>query len=40
MKKKEIKHNDWLLADIVHKKQIVALYFEFANAPKFYNLGT
>ena len=40
MKKKEIKHNDWLLSDIVHKKPIVALYFEFENALKFYNLGT
>ena len=35
----QIKRNDWLLADMcVHKQPIIALYFEFENVLKFYNL--
>ena len=39
IKKFRIKRNDWLLADThVHKQPIIALYFEFENELKFYNL--
>ena len=42
--KLKIKRNDWLLADTcpqarVRKQSIIALYFEFENELKFYNLG-
>ena len=38
LKLKKIKRNDWLLTDI-RKQPIIALYFEFENDLKFYNLG-
>ena len=34
----KIKHNDWLLADTCPQAAIIALYFEFENELKFYNL--
>ena len=36
--KLKIKCNDWLLVDTCHKQPIIALYFEFENELKFYNL--
>ena len=36
--KLKIKGNDWLLADSVLKQPIIALYFEFENVLKLYNL--
>ena len=34
----KIKRNDWLLAGTSRKQPIIALYFEYENELKFYNL--
>ena len=38
IRKFKLKRNDWL-QERVNKQPIIALYFEFENVLKFYNLG-